>query len=102
MIPSELPKRTPFTSIVFADNDKLILEAIGELLRSKNYDVHLAHDGREKGSLGKFGRFHRSAALAFRVITRSSSEGARSGHPVCVLVAYEKRVFVHFSYRRQR
>jgi CheY-like chemotaxis protein len=36
---------------VFADNDTLILEAIGELLRSKNYDVHLAHDGLEAWQL---------------------------------------------------
>jgi two-component system, cell cycle sensor histidine kinase and response regulator CckA len=47
MGPSELPNGTPFTSIVLADNDKLILEAIGELLRSKNYEVYLAHDGLE-------------------------------------------------------
>ena len=51
MKPSELPKGTLFTSIVLADNDKLILEAIGELLRSKNYDVHLAHDGLEAWQL---------------------------------------------------
>jgi len=34
-------------SIVFADNDRLVLEAIGELLRSKGYEVHLAQDGLE-------------------------------------------------------
>ena len=32
-------------SIVFADNDALILEAISELLRSKGFDVHGAEDG---------------------------------------------------------
>ena len=32
-------------SIVFADNDALILEAISELLRSKGFDVHVAEDG---------------------------------------------------------
>ncbi len=32
-------------SIVFADNDALVLEAIGELLKSKGYDVHAAEDG---------------------------------------------------------
>ena len=32
-------------SIVFADNDPLVLDAIGELLRSKGYDVHVAEDG---------------------------------------------------------
>ena len=34
-------------SIVFADNDLLLLEAIGELLRNKGYEVHLACDGLE-------------------------------------------------------
>ena len=33
--------------IVFVDDDPLVLEAIGELLRSKGYEVHLAHDGLE-------------------------------------------------------
>lgn len=51
MKPSELSQGTLCTSIVFADNDKLILEAIGELLRSKNYDVHLARDGLEAWQL---------------------------------------------------
>ena len=32
-------------SIVFADNDALMLEAISELLRSKGYDVHGAEGG---------------------------------------------------------
>ena len=32
-------------SIVLADNDRLILEAIGELLRSKGYEVQVAEDG---------------------------------------------------------
>lgn len=32
-------------SIVFADNDKLILEAFSELLRSKGFEVHGAEDG---------------------------------------------------------
>ncbi len=34
-------------SIVFVDNDLLVLEAIGELLRSKGYEVHPARDGLE-------------------------------------------------------
>ncbi len=34
-------------SIVFADNDALVLEALGELLRGRGYEVHLAHDGIE-------------------------------------------------------
>lgn len=34
-------------SIVFADNDALLLEIIGELLRNKGYEVHLARDGLE-------------------------------------------------------
>ncbi len=33
--------------IVFVDNDLLVLEAIGELLRSKGYEVHPARDGLE-------------------------------------------------------
>jgi two-component system sensor histidine kinase and response regulator WspE len=35
----------PRASIVFADNDRLLVEAIGDLLRSKGYDVHTAPDG---------------------------------------------------------
>jgi len=34
-------------TIVFADNDPLLQEAIGELLRDKGYDVHVARDGLE-------------------------------------------------------
>jgi PAS domain S-box-containing protein len=33
------------TTIVFADNDRLLLDAMGEFLRSKGYDVHGAEDG---------------------------------------------------------
>lgn len=40
------PRTTPKT-IVFADNDELILEAITELLRSKGFEVHGARDGLE-------------------------------------------------------
>lgn len=40
------PRTTPKT-IVFADNDELILEALSELLRSKGYEVHEARDGLE-------------------------------------------------------
>ena len=36
---------TASPSIVFADNDPLVLEAISELLRSKGYDVHAVEDG---------------------------------------------------------
>ncbi len=44
------PRAAPTTptsrpSLVFADNDALLREAIGELLRSKGYAVHLAEDG---------------------------------------------------------
>jgi len=39
------PREGNRPSIVFADNDALILEAIGELLRSKGFDVHVAEDG---------------------------------------------------------
>ncbi len=39
------PREGAKPSIVFADNDKLILEAISELLRSKGFDVHGADDG---------------------------------------------------------
>ena len=34
-------------SIVFADNDPLLQEALGELLRDKGYEVHMARDGLE-------------------------------------------------------
>ncbi len=34
-------------SIVFADDDALLLEAMGELLRGKGYEVHLARNGLE-------------------------------------------------------
>ncbi len=36
---------TPLPSIVFAENDALVLDAISELLRSKGYAVHGAADG---------------------------------------------------------
>jgi two-component system, cell cycle sensor histidine kinase and response regulator CckA len=39
--------RAEAKKIVFADNDELILEAITELLRSKGFEVHGAHDGLE-------------------------------------------------------
>jgi PAS domain S-box-containing protein len=42
---SASPSEGAKPSIVFADNDKLILEAISELLRSKGFDVHVAEDG---------------------------------------------------------
>jgi len=47
MAPSDSTAGTRSASIVFADNDRLVLEAIGELLRSKGYEVHLAQDGLE-------------------------------------------------------
>lgn len=37
--------KTAAKSIVFADNDVLLLEAIGEILRNSGYEVHLARDG---------------------------------------------------------
>lgn len=47
MTPSE-PAKGPFSvSIVLAENDTLVSEVMGELLRSKGYDVHLALDGLE-------------------------------------------------------
>jgi PAS domain S-box-containing protein len=42
---SAAPREGAKPSIVFADNDALILEAISELLRSKGFDVHVAEDG---------------------------------------------------------
>lgn len=42
---SDVPTEAGCTSIVLADNDRLILEAIGELLRSKGYEVQVAEDG---------------------------------------------------------
>jgi PAS domain S-box-containing protein len=42
---SPAPREGAMPSIVFADNDALILEAISELLRSKGFDVHGAEDG---------------------------------------------------------
>ena len=42
---STIPQEDTKPSIVFADNDALILEAISELLRSKGFDVHVAEDG---------------------------------------------------------
>ena len=42
---STIPQEDTKPSIVFADNDALILEAISELLRSKGFDVHGAGDG---------------------------------------------------------
>ncbi len=47
MAPSDSTAGSGSASIVFADNDRLVLEAIGELLRSKGYEVHLAQDGLE-------------------------------------------------------
>ena len=40
-------RKPPAKSIVFADNDLLVVEAIGELLRNKGYEVHVARDGLE-------------------------------------------------------
>ena len=40
-------RKTPAKSIVCADSDALLLDAIGELFRNKGYDVHLARDGLE-------------------------------------------------------
>lgn len=34
-------------TVVFADNDVLLVEAIGELLRDKGFEVHVARDGLE-------------------------------------------------------
>lgn len=40
-------KRAAARSIVFAEDDRLISEVVGELLRSKGYEVHVAKDGLE-------------------------------------------------------
>jgi len=42
--PENQPKKK---SVVFADNDQLCLEAVGEFLREKGFEVHLACDGLE-------------------------------------------------------
>ncbi len=34
-------------SVLFADNDQLLLEAVGDFLRASGYQVYLAHDGLE-------------------------------------------------------
>jgi len=34
-------------TVVFADNDPIVLEAITELLRTKGYEVHPTQDGLE-------------------------------------------------------
>jgi CheY-like chemotaxis protein len=47
MTPPDTGTRISPIPIVFADNDNLILEIIGELLRSKGFELHLAHDGLE-------------------------------------------------------
>jgi PAS domain S-box-containing protein len=44
---AERATKTSRNSIVFAENDNLLSELLGELLRSKGYDVYLAHDGLE-------------------------------------------------------
>lgn len=43
----ESDAKIPAKTIVFADNDLLLAEAIGELLRDKGYDIHVAQDGLE-------------------------------------------------------
>ncbi len=43
----ESDARKAAKTIVFADNDVLLVEAIGELLRDKGYEVHVARDGLE-------------------------------------------------------
>jgi CheY-like chemotaxis protein len=43
----EADARRAGKTIVFADNDVLLVEAIGELLRDKGYEVHVARDGLE-------------------------------------------------------
>jgi two-component system, cell cycle sensor histidine kinase and response regulator CckA len=40
-------KGNPGRSLVFADNDVLLIEAMGELLGSKGFEVHTARDGLE-------------------------------------------------------
>ena len=40
------PRSTPpAKSVLFADNDLLLLEAVGDFLRASGFEVHLAQDG---------------------------------------------------------
>jgi PAS domain S-box-containing protein len=41
------PAENPARTILYADNDRLFLEAIGDFLKAKGFAVHLAHDGLE-------------------------------------------------------
>jgi len=43
----EADARKAAKTVVFADNDALLVEALGELLRDKGYEVHIARDGLE-------------------------------------------------------
>jgi PAS domain S-box-containing protein len=43
----EADARKAAKTVVFADNDALLVEALGELLRDKGYEVHVARDGLE-------------------------------------------------------
>jgi len=47
MTAQEADGRKTAKTVVFADNDVLLVEAIGELLRDKGYEVHVAQDGLE-------------------------------------------------------
>ena len=45
MTRADAPREAARTSLVLAHNDRLIVEVISELLRSKGYDVQVAEDG---------------------------------------------------------
>ncbi len=47
MPPQQSDARTVAKTIVFADNDALLVEALGELLRDKGYEIQVAQDGLE-------------------------------------------------------
>jgi two-component system, cell cycle sensor histidine kinase and response regulator CckA len=65
-------------SVVLAENDKLVSEVMGELLRSKGYDVHIARDGLEALHLIKTIR----PALVILDVVMPKLDGSR----VCWLV----------------
>ncbi len=47
MATEKSPTKPSTKSVVFADNDPIVLEAITDLLREKGYEVHPARDGLE-------------------------------------------------------
>lgn len=78
MTASDSAKAPASASIVLAENDKLVSEVMGELLRSKGYDVHAAHDGLEALRLIRANR----PALVILDVVMPKLDGSR----VCWLV----------------